>query len=92
MAKRVTKAEREARQRAALRLRVSDIVAGAHGCRLHPQDDVIASGQCMADTVATLQETFGVEGKDWWWQGRSLRHFETVDSITSFLFEMGVRA
>lgn len=88
--KRQTKSEKDAAAFAVLRQRVRDIVAGATGD--DPSgDDFYLTLEAASRAIPALRKTFGEEGRDYMWQAHCLDRFETVDSITDFLFRNGVR-
>lgn len=92
MAKRKTRAQREAEQRDALHQRIADIFAGACG-RVMDVDYESASLEEIVNIVNAIRETFGEPIKDWCgWGLRTLPRFETVEAAVEHLFENGFRA
>ena len=98
MAKRKTKEQREAEQYDALRQRVLDICAGATYGEIY-EIETEQYPFCATDLsriVMALRRAFlcEEEGKHncYLFVPIQLNHYETVETITDFLFEHGVRA
>ncbi len=97
MAKRKTKAQREAEARAALRQRVEDIMEGAGGAVEYDEHDN-PEGWNTADVVTPIARAIRCRLELTEVQDACLReiwaasHFETSKSLTDWLFGMGVRA
>lgn len=89
--KRQSKADKEAAQKAALRQRIRDMVAGA--CGEDPDDDqFFMTMEPASRLLPALEKTFGKDGNGYLWRSHCLDRYENVDSITEFLFQNGVRA
>jgi len=91
MAKRKTKAQREAEQKAALRQRVADIATGAAGYELDA-DSEFSTAEVLSRLMPALQIQFSMEGRDYLWALSNLGNYNDIDSTTDFLYEHGVRA
>lgn len=89
--KRKSKAEKDAEEKAKLRQRIRDFVAGA--CGDSPDDDdFFLSLESASRLIPALRKTFGDDGNSYLWEAHCLDRYETVDSITELLFRNGVRA
>ena len=91
--KRLTKADREAQQRAALLRRVTDVYSGALGGEW--DDEQWANAETLSLVIPALKELFGEqlsEGMEYVWGQHCLRYFDTAESATSHLFSAGIRA
>lgn len=94
MAKRKTKEQREAEEKAALRRRVDDIFLGAVGYKSAEEDGEPWPEQFITFCVA-LKQAFLVEGdsgNEWMWTLDGLSNFCNPESATEFLYRNGVRA
>lgn len=96
MAKRKTKEQREAEQYAALRQRVEDVCAGATYGECYLMDDYTFSATELSRIVIACQRAFICEEdgnrNDYLFKPHNLDEYESVDSITEFLFNHKVRA
>lgn len=98
MKKRLTKDQREALAKDALRKRIQDIVDGACGYEFTEEEDWLTA-ETLSRVVPTLKSIFQGEIND---HGNSafgycfmlcnLHHFNDVESITTHLFDAGIRA
>lgn len=96
MAKRKTKAEREEEQRAALRLRLGDMMAGAQGEDPDSEDFCtlfLANYPCVLEAVKIrLMTPEFWDTNTYLTAAYSADEFETVEKLTDFLYRNGVRA
>lgn len=92
MAKRKTKAQREAEQKAALRQRVADIVAGAAGEDRDDDDCYVIYVTEMSRLTAAVEARFGLEAEHPALGRWNLDEWETVGSLTDLLWRFDVRA
>lgn len=90
-AKRQTKSEKEANEKAALRQRVADVYAGACGEDADTEDFFLTL-TAASRAITALKKLFGEEGCTYMWESHCLDQFETIDSATEFLFQLRVRA
>ncbi len=100
MAKRETKAKREARQRAELLQRIEDIYAGATGAAsvdFHPEDFWLTLEDAPR-VIAAIRATFGEStddgGKptnDHLFAAHNINQYEQPQRLADFLFDNGVR-
>lgn len=88
MKKRITKSQREAAAKAALRQRVFDIYSGAQGAKW--DEECFATAEVLSRVIPVLEKVFDTE--EWVFQAWNLGYFNGVDSATEFLFRNGVRA
>lgn len=72
---------------------ILNIAWGVMGANWDPNgENEFFTATMLAEIIPVLKVLFGRDGKDFLWDPFNLKHFETVDSITDFLFENGVRA
>ena len=91
MAKRKTKAQREADQRAALTRRVLDIAAGAEGGEVPLcADDFMVSAVFLSRFITALKQVFDLA--EYFYLPQNIDEYDNVESTVEFLFRNGVRA
>lgn len=90
-AKRKTKAQREAIQKAALRRRVADIAIGAAGYDFDSPDE-FATAEFLERFVCAMKVCFGNDRNEYLWKPHCLGKWENIDSAADALWENGVRA
>ena len=89
--KRLTKSQREAKQRAALSQRVHDLYAGAWG-RPVTEDD-FCTAEDLSRVLPALKGAMTVtEPQDYVWCDHNLGEFNDPKTATEFLYRAGVRA
>ena len=104
MAKRRTKAQREADEKAALRQRIRDIATGAAGCEPDEESglDLVSElgAEGMSRFLPALREVFELwslesgEGhqRAWLLGPHTLHNYENLDKLTDLFYEEGIRA
>lgn len=106
--KRKTKAQREAEEMAALRRRLLDMLRGAHGgynAILEGDEDVETPMMLGIETfgrwLGGIRQTWLLPKdascnepglREWNMEPISLHRFDTVETATEYLYELGVRA
>jgi hypothetical protein len=89
--KRMTKAQKEAAQKAALLQRVTDVYSGATGGEwLHDECFIDAAQLCRVMTC--LRDLFTSTDREWMFGIHVLDKFLSAESATEFLYREGVRA
>lgn len=92
MAKRKTKAQREAEQLAALEQRIRDIYSGACGRAMWCDDDFPCAEE-LSRIIPTVRDVFGERHPNWYvYQVRCLDRWELPGRVAEWLFELGFRA
>ena len=88
-----TRQAQQAKARAALRQRVRDMMCGAVGSADPDRiDDFWATLEQAERIIPAILDTFLGEGREWMCEPASLANYETVDALTDFLFDEGIRA
>lgn len=90
--KRESKAQRERRQKAALRQRINDVYSGAKG-QMWDGDD-FATAEQLSRVVPALRDMLASQHSEmiYPWSPHCLNYYDTVDTSTEFLFRHGYRA
>jgi len=89
--------KKEQREKAALRQRIADIVNGAAGMIVDDDHYLIGTYE-LSRAIPVLIEAFNLnnrpsgEKKDFLYGWQNLDYYRSVDSITDFYFEHGIRA
>lgn len=90
--KRLTKAEREAAQKAALRQRIGDIVAGACGQEKDTEGEIVFLCEYPNVLRAVKARLELPADREHLTSAHNADAYETVEKLTEFLFRNGVRA
>ena len=90
MAKRKTKAQREAEEYAALLQRITDIYSGATGQEWGDGDWATADN--LSRVLPAIRELFETEAGDWKFGLHAINYYDTAETAATFLYKNGVRA
>lgn len=89
--KRMTKAQKEEAQKAALLRRVTDVYSGAIGYAWDSEEN-FAVADTLCRVLPALQTLFAKHWKDYMHATGNLNNYDTADTAAAFLYRNGVRA
>lgn len=98
MAKRKTKQQREAEQKAALRQRLDDLFVASTGDLYDGESEPWP--ESFIDFVGSIRQVFqirrveaeGIEGNEHLWLFWNLKHYRNPEAATEYLYQEGIRA
>jgi len=87
----MTKAQKEAAQKAALSRRVTDVYSGAVG-EAWDDNEQFSTADTLSRVIPALRQLFNLQWKDFMHSPSNLNNYDTAGSAADFLYSHGVRA